>query len=71
MLSMASIIASRLILNLRGYARSPCLDSNTLVTAANPTSMSAHIDFVKSESKREEMECGETEEHHSFNEIDP
>ncbi|KLO08439.1 hypothetical protein SCHPADRAFT_982081 [Schizopora paradoxa] len=51
MISMASTIASRLILNLRGYVHSPRLDSGTLLTAANPENYDStqvgEIDFAE------------------------
>ncbi|KLO08440.1 hypothetical protein SCHPADRAFT_1000939 [Schizopora paradoxa] len=52
MLAMASTIASRLVLNLRLYARSSRLDTETLITAGDLACISAHIDFAKSESHR-------------------
>lgn len=51
MISMASTIASRLILNLRGYVHTPRLDSGTLLTAANPENYDStqvgEIDFAE------------------------
>jgi len=45
MLAMASTIASRLILNLRGYVHTPRLDTNTILTAAN--THVGEIDFAE------------------------
>lgn len=67
MLSMASIIASRLILNLRVYARSSRLNTDTLVTAANLTCMSAHIDFIN----QAQEDTGESGMHQSNGEDVP